>query len=254
MPIKLSPAVIPDWEAEDEIVAVLSPEMLERADESTAREMLEEIIIDLPSDLAWTELKRHAEDRETPLKLIIPPDSENYDFYLVEFPINTLINEKVRMVRLRLSLDLRSAENEQTRIVAYDLFPRDKSEVRAILEGNAVLDISKALNYLFIFTGLGNVTPLTDRFGLNLTLPFKWRSEYTTVRTSDRMSNPVVWYVTDKSINNGFIGHSIIRAPKQKQVTLNATLACELRKTGLRNVTQKSQYLSAVPRSYTLKE
>lgn len=47
------------------------------------------------------------------------------------------------------------------------------------------------------------------------------------------MSNPLEWYVKDDSIEHGFTGSVIVRAPKRAKVTVDAKLVCEVRKSGV---------------------
>jgi hypothetical protein len=49
--IKLEPTIIPEWDAEDKTSGVLDFGIVERADERTAKEILDEIRIDLPKSL-----------------------------------------------------------------------------------------------------------------------------------------------------------------------------------------------------------
>ena len=254
IPLELEPTSILEWDAEDEVAGVLAGE-LEKASNEEAREMLKHMQLDLPKDIIWTELHEYAEHRKTPLELVIPPDSKHYAFYQIELPLNILVTGKQRVVRLNLNLDLGAREKRpEQQILAYDLFPTDQSDLKTIMTGEANLDVSKALKYILTMTGAGTVVaPLAECFGFKLALPFKWTSMHARVRTSDRMSNPVIWHVTDESIQNGFTGHIIIRAPKRSIVNITATLACELRKAGLLGRILKAQYVSK-SRVFTLKE
>ena len=253
-PIELEPTSIPEWDAEDEIAGVLEGGILERASAMEAREMLEHMQVDLPRDILWTELHEYAEHRKIPLELTIPPNSKHYAFYQIELPLNILVTEKQRMVRLSLKLDLGTRGKGHEQIVAYDLFPTDQFYLKTIMTGEVNLDVSRALKYILTLTGAGAAeVPLTECFGFKLTHPFKWKSMHVSVRTSDRMSNPVKWYVTDESIQNGFTGYVIIRAPKRSIVNVTATLTCELRKAGMLGRILKSQYVSK-SRTFTLED
>jgi hypothetical protein len=76
-------------------------------------------------------------------------------------------------------------------------------------------------------------------------VPVRWTSTSVRIRTSDRLSNPVEWYVTDRSINQGFTAYLIARSPKGANVRLHATVLCQLRKRGLLGRLVKSSYRSA---------
>ena len=249
--MNLVPTQIPEWEAEDELTAELSGEKLEEVDESIAKKMLEKNKIDLPPACDWKDLRKYNEQKKTPLKLDIPPDNDKFDFYLLEIPVGILI-AKGYLYRLRVALDLKTGNSNKEQTVAYDLFPTDKTEVRTIMKGDLKLDVSKLLNFILTATGLGGFSSAAEVFELPLTLPIKWNTTSAKIRTSDRMSNPVEWYVTDKNIQNGFTGHVIIRAPKHSGVTVNATLSCELREPAWKGIIHKSRYMSAEPQSYEL--
>jgi hypothetical protein len=253
-PLALQPTTIPEWDAEDEMAGVLSGAALLKADELESKAMLDAMRLELPKVqyLEQVKLRRYAQQRRTPLKLTIEPDSAHYDFYLIELPLNILA-PKQRLCRLRVQLRLDAGMQSPEQPVAYDLFPNDQTDLKTIMTGAVNLDVSKALKYILTAVGAGAPALPADAFGFKLALPFKWTSAYTRVQTSDRMSNPVEWYVTDQAIQNGFTGHVIIRAPKHAQVKVAATLACEVRKTGLLGRILKAQYISDA-HIYPLKE
>lgn len=230
--LELQPTSVPEWDAEDDFARVLADETLVKADDAQAREMLDEMKLDLPEQIAQTELVAYAAQHQTPLGLI-PADSAQYDFHLVKMPLNILITERLRLVRLRLRLGLQVDGAASGQAVAYDLYPKDESDQETILSGGVNLDVSKALK--FALTAIPATTaaaPLADCLGLKLDLPFKWVSTYAQVQTTDRLSNPIEWYVTDSAIQNGFTASVIIQSPKGSLVSVAAALACELRRAG----------------------
>jgi len=240
--LELQPTSVPEWDAEDAFAGVLAGETLVKADEAQAREMLDEMTLNLPQQLAQTELVAYAAQRRTPLGLL-PADSARYDFHLVEVPLNILIAERLRLVRLRLRLELHADGAAPEQAVAYDLYPKDESDQATILSGSVSLDVSKALKFaLTAIPAAGVAAPLADCLGLKLDLPFKWTSTYAQVQTTDRLSNPLEWYVTDKAIQNGFTAGVIIQSPKGSAVSVTAALACELRRAGLLGHILKAQY------------
>ena len=251
--LELEPTSVPEWDAEDELSSVLIGETLVKADNKQSKENLNKMRLELPKVIDQVKLLQYAKERQTPLALAIPPDSKNYDFYLIEIPLNILVIDR-RLVRLRLTLNILTAGQNSEPAVAYDLFPNDQSDLKTIMTGGATLDVSKALRYILAATGTGEAAaPIAECFGLKLDLPFKWTSEQALVQTSDRLSNPVDWYVTDGSIQNGFTAHAIIRAPKGCQVSVDSMLECEIRRTGLLGKILKAQYKSH-PHTYSLKE
>lgn len=231
--LSFQPTVIPEWEAEDEMSGVLSQNLV-KAGEKECKEMLDAMRFELPNvmDLNHVKLLQYAQDRQTPLELVIPPDSRNFDFYLIELPLNILVPQQ-RVTRLRMMLNLEATGRQPGETVAYDLFPNDQTELKTLMTGEVTLDVSKTLKYILSSVGAGTAAPLTEAFGFKLNAPFKWTSTFTKVQTSDRMSNPVEWYITDSSIQNGFTGHVIIRAPKDSQVSVAAKIVCELRKKSI---------------------
>ena len=66
------------------------------------------------------------------------------------------------------------------------------------------------------------------------------------------MSNPVEWYVRDDSIQHGFSGHAIVRAPEDAQVEVQARILCELRASGLFGRVKKARFQSDA-RTYSLR-
>ncbi|KKG06147.1 hypothetical protein [Methanosarcina mazei] len=251
-PLQLQPTSILEWDAEDEVAGVLAYETLVKASDTESKEMLDAMRLELPRVIDHVKLLKYAKERQTPLDLAISSDRERYDFYLIELPLNILVPNQ-RLVRLRLQLELEASGQKTEQVIAYDLFPNDQIDLKEIMTGEVNLDVSKALGFCLVATGAGAaLAPLTEVFGLKLTLPFKWTSQYTRVQTSDRMSNPVEWYVTDNSIQNGFTGHVIIRAPKRSPIQVAATLVGEVRRAGLQGKVLKAQYVSET-RIYALK-
>jgi len=230
-PIKMHPAEIVEWEAEDSVFDVLSVEP-EPISEEEVRAMLDQMRISLPRQILHTELVSHAAKVISPLGEGLAVG--DYNYFLVEMPLNILVPENHVMVRLRLQLQLGSKESG---VVAYDLFPPDQWEVRERSLGEVNIDVSKLLTFVY-------PTPIADCFGFKLGYPIKWKTHTATVSTSDKMSNPVEWYVKDESIQHGFIGHVIVRAPKVEMVEVEAKLACELRKAGLFGKIKKKQFRS----------
>lgn len=199
--------------------------------------MLNQIHLKLPKNIDYTELMGYAKMKDNPLSLDLPADNERFNFYLIEMPLNILIPENYQLVRLRISLYLETEEKNSDKVIAYDLFPPDKWEEKTTALGEFKLDVSKMLSFIW-------EQPVAECFGLNLNIPIKWKSKSVQIRTSDRMSNPVEWYVTDQAIDNGFTGYVVIRTPKNTFVNINAVLACELRKPGILGKILKARYQS----------
>jgi hypothetical protein len=234
--LHLEPADIAEWEAEDIAAGVLAPVAL--ATENEARSLLEGIRLSLPSDIIHTELVGYAAERQTPLAEAIKADSLRFDFHLIELPLNVLVpHDRLVRVRLRLDLGREDSDAEERLPVAYDLFPADTWDDKLFDLGTLSVDVTKAFNFVC-------PVPIGDVLGLKLSVPLKWRSQYVRVRTSDRMSNPVEWYVTDQRIEHGFTAYVILRASKGSVVTLNAELACELRAKGPLGGLTKARYRS----------
>jgi len=243
-PLQLRSTSIPEWEAEDEMAAVLAYETVEKASDTEAKEMLDAMRLELPRVIDQVKLLEYAQEHNMPLDQAIIPDSKHYDYYLIELPLNILVPNQ-RLVRLRLLLELEASKQKTEDIVAYDIFPNDQTDVKEIITGEVNLDVSKALGFCLAATGAGLASvPLTEAFGFKLAIPFKWTSQYARVQTTDRMSNPLEWYITDSSIQNGFTGYAIIRAPKKSRVRVNATIAGEVRRADLLGKVLKAQYMS----------
>lgn len=250
--LELQTTSVPEWDDEEETAGALTDGTLVNADEDEAFGMFEQMQFSLPNNIEWTELVGYAKTRKTPFKLTISPDKD-YSYYLIEIPLNIMMI-KQRLVRLRLKLRLAVSGRDHKDIEAYDLFPTDQVDTKTIMSGQANLDISPALK--FALTAIGGpaaipFTPLIECLGLKLSLPFKWKSSHARVQTSDRMSNPVEWYVADESIQNGFTGYAIIRAPKKSKVYVTATLVGEVRKSGFLGRILRAQFKTAEPNTYT---
>lgn len=234
--LRIRPAAVPEWEAEDMLAGRLGADTVSATGEQ-AEEMLKALDLKLPGAIDQTELRGYAAKRPTPLALDLPADNAQYDFYLAEVPLSLLVPEEQRLVRLRLKLSLQAGTAGDSPPVAYDLFPTDRVDDVPHSAGEVSLDVSKALTFL-------RATPLADALGFKLALPLKWTSHHVRVRTTNRMSNPVEWYVTDQAIQNGFTGYLIVRAPKGTAVTLEAEVAFELRKPGPLGRILKARYVS----------
>lgn len=234
MKVNLAPEKIKEWENEDLMAGTLGPDVKD-ASAAQAQEMLKEISLNLPPDILKTELVDFNSKLQTPLSLDIPPNSD-FNYFLIDVPLNIVLTE-VRMVRLDLRLDMKPQAIVTEPVVAYDLFPNDKVDVKNILSGDFSLDIAKALTFV-------TKIPFGDILNLKLEKPFSWTSQSITIQCSDRMSNPVRWYVRDESIQNGFTGYVIIRSPKKTSLDIDAILAVELRKAGLSGYIQKATYKS----------
>ncbi len=252
-PLKLIPATIPEWDDVDEMEYVLSSEVVEKADEAECKKMLDAVRLEFPKvdDLPHVKLLQYAQQHETPLSEILPADIEHYDFYLVELPINILTPNQ-RLTRLRVTLTLELQNQQSANTVAYDLFPKDQTDVKEIMNGGVKLDLSQALKFVLNAGGAGPATALADALDIKIEIPLKWTSATTTIKTTDRLSNPVEWDITDNAIQNGFTGYVIIQAPKDAEVSIAAELVGELRKTGLLGKILKVRYRTDA-RNYLLR-
>ena len=233
--IQFEPAEVADWEAEDQLTGRLAA-LVDVADPAQAQAMLKEVRLEVPDVIDHTELTRLSAERGTPLAESLAPDVERFDYHLVEFPLTILVPEgTIQLVRLRVRLAINAGPDASP--VAYDLFPRDDWSVVTHDVGQLSVDVAKALTFV--------CPPLGDALGLKLSVPVRWTSTSVRIRTSDRLSNPVEWYVTDRSINQGFTAYLIARSPKGANVKLHATVLCQLRKPGLLGRILKSSYRSA---------
>lgn len=232
--LNLKPFVELDWEIEDRLSGQLADEMV-LATEEIAQEMFKELCFNLPS---------HIEPRL--LEGGVAPDSDNFDFYSINVPLNILLPEGLNLVRLRLKLDLKVQTNDATKSVfAYDLFPPDKYEVKDIDLGKVSVDISKLLKYV--------CPPIGEGLGLNLSFPIKWKYQFLSIKTTDRYSNPVQWEIKDKAILNSFNALAIIQVSKGTNVTVDASVAGEVRKSGLLGKIIKARFISDTS-TYALKK
>ena len=207
--IKLQPAAMPEWEAEDDIAGVLGDDAPAFADASTAQEMLDKTDISLPRLLDTTDLLKYA--HKSSAGIDIPADTEAFDFHLCEIPVTLIVNAGQRLVRLRVELTFSVEGAPSAQIVAYDLFPTTQTDCRQIMSGEAGLDVSAMLQFLLTATGAAPMAPLAKALQLKVSLPFKWTSTVATVQSSARMNNPVSWYVRDRAILNGFSPAVIVR-------------------------------------------
>jgi len=234
--LEFEPATIKEWNDEREAFGVLAGD--EESSENEAKTWMNEMQIELPQQLSYTELLKYAAKIHTPFGPDILTDSKNYDYYLIQVPLTIIVPVNKKLVRLRLGLDLQAEGKKSGDVVAYDVFPKTEKDVNEVMSGKATLDVSKFLKYITKLAGV--MAPLTaipaaaigESFGLNLDLPFKWTSEIVKLQASGPMSNPVQWDVRDSAIQNGFIGHIILRAPKGSKVHIAAKLAFELRGQG----------------------
>lgn len=242
VPVELEPGSIARWEAEDALAATLDFEPQAGAPtEEEAAAMLSKLRLTLPAQVLAAELVNWAVERNTPLNLPIPADLNKYSYYLVEVPVNILAPEH-KLTRLCLSLEFQSAA--QSTPVAYDLFPQDAALFKETELGEIKVDVSKALSFV-----AGKA--LGDVLGLSLKLPLKWTSQTVRIETTDRMSNPLEWFVADKSIQQGFTGYAIVRVPKGADLTIHAKLACEVRTSGVGGIFRKATFVSRA-RSYPI--
>jgi len=249
-PLSLEPTQVPEWDAEDLLDADLS-EDTSAASEIQAREIFDKVILTLPPLLSSQELLAYAAAHDTPLMESVSANAALFDFHLTELPLNILIPDDRKLVRLRLSLeavpvdspaDSPAGSGQAKPAVAYDLFPRDTWGDRQHNIGELSLDISKALMFV-------SPPPLAEALGLKLSLPLRWKTRYVSVRTSDRLSNPLEWYVRDEQITHGFTGYTIWQVPRAIGLRIDATLWGELRSSRLFGKRLKAAFRTAT-RSY----
>lgn len=247
---ELEPTTVIEWDAEDEVSGVLAEDTPVAADDALARAMLNELTINLPKALEWTELVQYVRRKQPRGDFRIPPDIEHYDYYATEIPLTLIVPSGKQLVRLKLVVNLDAKNSKSDPAVAYDLFPSPQVDVRKIMSGDVKLDVAEGLQFALLAAGVPKpVAGITKCLGLNLNLPFQWTSRTATIQCSGRMSNPAEWSVTDDAIETGFSASLIVRAPKDKAVTISASLYGELREKILR-VFSKTQFRTFAPHTY----
>jgi hypothetical protein len=245
----LEPTFSAEWAAEDEVSSVLAEDTATQADEDSARGMLDELTINLPVALDWTELVKYVRNKESLNDFHIPPDTVNFNYYAVEVPLTLIVPPDQQLVRLRLTLNL-AAKDSAAPAVGYDLFPTSHVDVKTILSGNANLDIAEGLHFALIASGVPEPLAGVSKFlGLKLNLPFQWTARYATIQSSARMSNPVVWSITDDAIAGGLSASVIVRVQKGQALTVSATLLGELRRKVF-GVFSKTHFKTFAPQTY----
>jgi len=238
--VELVPKRIQEWEDED-LMAGTAAHGLEEADPDQAKEMLNEMTLELPVEILQTELVSYSKSLRTPLKLEIPPQGD-LNYFLIGIPLSFVLTDKVRMVRLNLELDLMPKKD----VVAYDIFPDNKVQVKDILSGDFSVDIAKALTFV-------TKAPIGDILNLKLEKPFNWTSQSIRIQCSGKMSNIVRWWVVAESMQNGFTGYVIMKAPKREAPRIKAILAVELRKAGMFGHLLKKSYGPPKAKIYHIK-
>jgi len=220
--LDLDLTAVPEWDLEDLRNATLGTELAE-ADPDQAREMLARLRLELPDSLEHRHISEPPSHAIAPFETEFVPDPERYDYHLVEVPVSILVPEGQRLVRLRVTADLNSDGREPP--VAWDLFPRDTYGDSEHNLGTLGVDVGKLLTFVPV--------PAAGALDLTIKAPLKWKSHYTQIRTSDRMSNPADWYVTDRAVDNGFTGSLIVRVARNGTLDLEVGVVGEIRQAGL---------------------
>jgi hypothetical protein len=239
----------PDWDAEDEIAGVLSVDAPVPADPEEAERIFKQSTIKLPDALDWTELVAYARKMVSGA-VALPNHVDEYDFFSVEVPITTILPGNQRLERLRLDLEFRVDGARTDKAVAFDLFPTSQTDIHEIMSGEAKIDIGEGLRYLLLATPAAALANAAKCLKLDISIPFKWTSETATVQSSNRMANPTMWYVRDEAIQQGFSPSVVIRAPKEGNLTVHASLSGDLRQRGLLGKMVKAQFTLFEPRTY----
>jgi hypothetical protein len=239
-----------EWDAEDEISGVLSVNAPEPANPEEAERIFKQSTIKLPDALDWTELVAYARINAAAGTLVLPEHADEYNFIAVEVPITTILQDDQRLERLRLDLEFRIDGALTNQAVAFDLFPTSQIDIHEIMSGEAKIDIGEGFRYLLLATPAAALANVGKCLKLDISIPFKWTSETATVQSSNRMTNPTMWYVRDEAIRQGFSPSVVIRAPKQGKLTVRATMSGDLRQRGLLGKMVRAQFKSFEPRTY----
>ena len=234
--VELVPGTIPEWEAEDAVKGVFGGE----DSEASVDELLNKTRIELPRAIVHYDLRKKSEKIGD---LEVPETSREMDFYYVRVPVNIVLGPDVKMTRLALEVGLSPGA------CAFEMFPKDATEVKEIVSGQISIDISKALAFVLAATA-PVAAPLAGCLGIEVQKPFAWQSTTVRIETSDEMSNPALWRVYDKSILSAFVGQMIVQTPEGEPVRLTTRLACSLKKKGLFGKTMTTP--AEKPRRYSI--
>ena len=211
--------------------------------------MFRQSTIKLPDALDWTELLSYARKNASGV-LALPEDADDYVFFSVEVPVTTILEDNQRLERLCLDLEFHVDGALTNEAVAFDLFPTSQTDVHVIMSGEAKIDIGEGLRYLLLATPAAVVANAAKCLKLDVSIPFQWTSETATVQSTNRMTNPTMWYVRDEAIQKGFSPSVVIRAPKNGKLTIQASLSGDLRQRGLLGKMVKAQFKLFEPRTY----
>ena len=218
----LEPTAVPEWDTEDLLFSDLAT-AAEDVSADEARAKFSEVTLAFPTACLDRDLVAYAQAESTPLGPEIVAAAQQFDFHLMELPVNILVPPRQTLARLQVNLTAEPANGTGT-VLSYDIFPKDSFKMVEHDIGSVSVDVSKALMFL------GPVgKAVSDVLGLKLSVPIKWDSLSVSVRTTDRLSNPVRWDVVDEAINQGLTTYVIWRAPKGSTVTVKAALLGELR-------------------------
>jgi hypothetical protein len=214
--VQLSMAPVPEWDAEDLLPGEPGDEVPEMTDEEK-KQFPEGLRLKLPGDIAPTELTGYTINKATPISLEGKNDGTDFNFSLIQVPLQIIISdERLRIVKLRLNLQIPPESYNGVPNIAYDVYPRSLTQEDPKNTGGVHIDFGKALNFLLGGRSLGEVP------GITVTFPQKWKTTSVPVQAAGLQSNPAEWLVTDTAIQNGFHGYAIIRAPEPAQFDITA--------------------------------
>ena len=216
--VSMRPGEVPEWDAEEMLSGSLAEEVWP-ANEIQAREMLNDLRIELPDTLQHTDLVAFAGERATPLDETLRPSTTDNSFYLIGLPVPLVVPEDRRLVRLRLRMGL------PDRSVAWDVFPRTEWVTDEHQIATATLDVGKALTFVFPAVG--------QALGLKLEAPIHFTTTHARVQSTGPNSNPVDWLLDGDQVRAGFTAWLILCGPRHEKLDVSVRLACELRRSGV---------------------
>ncbi len=193
-----------------------------KGDPKETRRVFKNVILSLPDRIDYTELQEYNQKRPTPFSLEIPPDKANFNFYLIAIPLTICIppTSEARLDRFAFTVNLLPNDSEKQPL-PYDLYPTTEWRERLIASGEVGIDVSKALKFVI------PEVPI-DCFNLKLERSFKWTVRRLVLVTTNRLRNPINWFIEDEAIQTGCTPYTIIQAQKNCEVIVEADLQCEL--------------------------
>lgn len=145
----------------------------------------------------------------------IGPTLSDFNYFLVEFGLNVMLDKRVRVPKLVFSVDLRSNSRDRTDVTAFDIAPADTTEYKKLLSGQVKINLGLTKLLSLVPSPIGQaIAGLLDLQLIVNPWEFSWGITRYKIDAAGKKDYKVYWKLYDTNVVQGFNPTIVLKARK----------------------------------------